>query len=154
MTSTYGTAQDFAVGPAESRRYKRLDVLRVYGFNLILLPVNLSGSFASILQLLTGEKSAFKRTPKVRNRTIAATTYLLAPIALIALCAYTVVRDVQLRQWDDLVFAGLNLVLATYAMVAFVGVGNTVVDLVTQPRSSSFEEFTFFTVFQPTSTRR
>ena len=46
-------------------------MLRIYGFNLILLPVNLSGSFASILQLLTGEKSAFKRTPKVRDRTTA-----------------------------------------------------------------------------------
>ncbi|AGZ43924.1 EAL domain-containing protein [Actinoplanes friuliensis] len=114
--------------------YKRLDVLRVYGFNLILLPVNLSGSFASILQLLTGEKSQFKRTPKVRNRTTAATSYLLAPLALIALCAYTAVRDIQLQQWDNLVFAGLNLVLATYAMVAFVGVGNTIVDLFTHLR--------------------
>jgi len=115
--------------------YKRLDVLRVYGFNLILLPVNLSGSFASILQLLTGEKSAFKRTPKVRNRTTAATTYLMAPLALIALCAWTAVRDIQLHQWDNLVFAGLNLVLATYAMVAFVGVGNTIVDLFTHLRN-------------------
>ena len=115
--------------------YKRSDVLRIYGFNLILLPVNLSGSFASILQLLTGEKSAFKRTPKVRNRTTAATSYLLAPLALVALCAYTVVRDVQLGQWDNLVFAGLNLVLSTYAMVAFVGVGNTIVDLLTHLRS-------------------
>ncbi|MFG1610606.1 EAL domain-containing protein [Actinoplanes sp. NPDC049265] len=115
--------------------YKRTDVLRIYGFNLILLPVNLSGSFASILQLLTGEKSAFKRTPKVRNRTTAATTYLLAPLALVALCAYTVVRDVQLHQWDNLVFAGLNLLLSTYAMVAFVGVGNTIVDLLTHLRS-------------------
>ena len=115
--------------------YKRLDVLRVYGFNLILLPVNLSGSFASILQLLTGEKSAFKRTPKVRNRTTAATTYLLAPLALIALCAYTVVRDVQLRQWDNLIFATLNLVLSTYAMIAFVGLGNTIVDFFTHLRS-------------------
>ncbi|MEV6634798.1 EAL domain-containing protein [Actinoplanes sp. NPDC051470] len=115
--------------------YKRSDVLRIYGFNLILLPVNLSGSFASILQLLTGEKSAFKRTPKVRNRTTAATSYLLAPLVLVALCAYTVVRDVQLGQWDNLVFAGLNLVLSTYAMVAFVGVGNTIVDLLTHLRS-------------------
>ncbi|HEX8347508.1 MAG TPA: EAL domain-containing protein [Actinoplanes sp.] len=115
--------------------YKRLDVLRVYGFNLILLPVNLSGSFASILQLLTGEKSAFKRTPKVRNRTTAATTYLLAPLALIAFCAWTAVRDVRLHQWDNLVFAGLNLVLATYAMVAYVGVGSTVVDLFTHLRN-------------------
>ena len=114
--------------------YKRIDVLRIYGFNLILLPVNLSGSFASILQLLTGEKSAFKRTPKVRNRTTAATSYLLAPLALIALCAWTAVRDVQLHNWNNLVFAGLNLVLSTYAMAAFVGFGNTVVDFLTHLR--------------------
>ncbi|MEV6342361.1 EAL domain-containing protein [Actinoplanes sp. NPDC051851] len=193
--------------------YKRIDVLRIYGFNLILLPVNLSGSFASILQLLTGEKSQFKRTPKVRDRTTAATFYLAAPTALILLCLYTAVRDIQLSNWNNLVFAGINLVLASYAMVAFVGVGNTIVDLLThlkawlyrpvkrpvrrekttvpatrhesraigdwasvlhygsvqgaaqvavrsQPpsggrraaattASSSFEEFTFFTVFQP-----
>jgi EAL domain-containing protein (putative c-di-GMP-specific phosphodiesterase class I)/cellulose synthase/poly-beta-1,6-N-acetylglucosamine synthase-like glycosyltransferase len=115
--------------------YRRTDILRIYGFNLILLPVNLSGSFASILQLLTGEKSAFKRTPKVRDRTTSATTYLLAPIALIALCAWTVVRDVQLHQWANLVFAGLNLTLSTYAMVAYVGVGNTIVDLFTHLRN-------------------
>jgi EAL domain-containing protein (putative c-di-GMP-specific phosphodiesterase class I)/cellulose synthase/poly-beta-1,6-N-acetylglucosamine synthase-like glycosyltransferase len=115
--------------------YKRVDVFRVYGFNLILLPVNLSGSFASILQLLTGEKSAFKRTPKVRDRTTAATSYLLAPLALIAFCAYTAVRDVQVHNWTNLIFAGLNLVLATYAMVAFVGVGNTIVDFFTHLRS-------------------
>jgi EAL domain-containing protein (putative c-di-GMP-specific phosphodiesterase class I) len=114
--------------------YKRIDVLRIYGFNLILLPVNLSGSFASILQLLTGEKSAFKRTPKVRNRTTAATSYLLAPLALIALCAWTSVRDVREHNWNNLVFAGLNLLLSTYAMMAFVGFGNTVVDLLTHLR--------------------
>jgi EAL domain-containing protein (putative c-di-GMP-specific phosphodiesterase class I) len=115
--------------------YKRVDVLRIYGFNLILLPVNLSGSFASILQLLTGEKSAFKRTPKVRNRTTAATSYLIAPLALIALCVWTAIRDVQLHEWANLVFAGQNLVLSTYAMVAFVGVGNTLVDLFTHLRN-------------------
>jgi EAL domain-containing protein (putative c-di-GMP-specific phosphodiesterase class I)/cellulose synthase/poly-beta-1,6-N-acetylglucosamine synthase-like glycosyltransferase len=115
--------------------YKRVDVFRIYGFNLILLPVNLSGSFASILQLLTGEKSAFKRTPKVRDRTTAATSYLLAPIALIALCLWTAYRDVQLHHWNNLIFAGLNLLLSLYAMVAFVGIGNTIVDLLTHLRS-------------------
>ncbi len=114
--------------------YRRIDVLRIYGFNLILLPVNLSGSFASILQLLTGEKSAFKRTPKVRDRTTAATSYLLAPLALIALCAWTSVRDVRDHNWNNLVFAGLNLLLSTYAMMAFVGFGNTIVDLLTHLR--------------------
>jgi EAL domain-containing protein (putative c-di-GMP-specific phosphodiesterase class I) len=109
--------------------YKRSDMLRIYGFNLILLPVNLSGSIASLLQLLTGEKSSFKRTPKVRNRTTAATSYLLLPLALIVLCAYTTWHDIYLHQWNNLVFAGLNLILSLYAMIAFVGLGNTVVDL-------------------------
>jgi EAL domain-containing protein (putative c-di-GMP-specific phosphodiesterase class I)/cellulose synthase/poly-beta-1,6-N-acetylglucosamine synthase-like glycosyltransferase len=118
--------------------YKRIDVLRIYGFNLILLPVNLSGSFASILQLLTGEKSAFKRTPKVRNRTTAATTYLILPLAMIALCGWTSVRDVQHHNWNNLVFAGLNLLLSTYAMAAFVGFGNTIVDLATHLRDWLF----------------
>ncbi|MEV6844931.1 EAL domain-containing protein [Actinoplanes sp. NPDC051411] len=109
--------------------YKRSDMLRIYGFNLILLPVNLSGSIASLLQLLTGEKSNFKRTPKVRNRTTTATSYLILPLALIVLCAYTTWHDIQLHQWNNLVFAGLNLMLSLYAMIAFVGLGNTVVDL-------------------------
>ncbi|SDT74841.1 EAL domain, c-di-GMP-specific phosphodiesterase class I (or its enzymatically inactive variant) [Actinoplanes derwentensis] len=114
--------------------YKRSDMLRIYGFNLILLPVNMSGSIASLLQLLTGEKSQFKRTPKVRDRTTAATSYLLLPLALIVFCVYTVWRDVQLGQWNNLVFATLNLTLSAYAMIAFVGPGNTIVDLLTHMR--------------------
>ncbi|MCY1137669.1 EAL domain-containing protein [Actinoplanes sp. Pm04-4] len=114
--------------------YKRSDMLRIYGFNLILLPVNLSGSIASLLQLLTGEKSAFKRTPKVRNRTTAATSYLILPLALIALCVYTVWVDIEHHLWNNLVFAALNLTLSLYAMIAFVGLGNTVVDLFTHLR--------------------
>ncbi len=109
--------------------YKRLDVLRIYGFNLILLPVNLSGSFASILQLVTGEKSAFKRTPKVRDRTTARALYILAPLALIAFATYTIFLDLRLHRWENLVYAALNAVLALYAMVAFVGLWNCVVDL-------------------------
>jgi EAL domain-containing protein (putative c-di-GMP-specific phosphodiesterase class I)/cellulose synthase/poly-beta-1,6-N-acetylglucosamine synthase-like glycosyltransferase len=115
--------------------YKRSDMLRIYGFNLILLPVNLSGSIASLLQLLTGEKSAFKRTPKVRDRTTAATSYLVLPLALIVLCVYTAWRDIELHHWNNLVFAGLNLILSLYAMIAFVGLGNTIVDLLTHLRN-------------------
>ena len=115
--------------------YKRLDVLRIYGFNLILLPVNLSGSFASILQLVTGEKSAFKRTPKVRDRTTARAFYILAPCALIALATYTIVLDLRLHRWENLVYATLNALLALYAMVAFVGITNCLVDLWLQVRS-------------------
>jgi EAL domain-containing protein (putative c-di-GMP-specific phosphodiesterase class I) len=114
--------------------YKRTDVFRIYGFNLILLPVNLSGSFASMLQLVTGEKSAFKRTPKVRDRTTARAYYVLAPFALVALSAYTIALDLRLSRWENLVYAVLNAVLAFYAIAAFVGLWNCVVDLWLQLR--------------------
>lgn len=114
--------------------YKRLDVLRIYGFNLILLPVNLSGTFASILQLITGEKSSFKRTPKVRDRTTARALFVLAPLALIAYSAWVAVLDVQRELWNHLFFAALNASLAAFAMVAFVGLRNGLVDLWVQLR--------------------
>jgi EAL domain-containing protein (putative c-di-GMP-specific phosphodiesterase class I)/cellulose synthase/poly-beta-1,6-N-acetylglucosamine synthase-like glycosyltransferase len=115
--------------------YKRLDVLRIYGFNLILLPVNLSGTFASILQLITGEKSSFKRTPKVRNRTAVSAGFILAPCALIAFATYSVVTDIHNGHWTHLFFAALNAVLALYALVAFVGIRNSIVDLWVQLRA-------------------
>lgn len=115
--------------------YKRSDILRIYGFNLILLPVNLSGTFASVLQLITGEKSAFKRTPKVRDRTTARALFILAPCALIGFATWTAVLDVSRHRWENLAYAGTNAALAAYAMVAFVGLGNSVVDLWVHLRS-------------------
>lgn len=115
--------------------YKRTDVFRIYGFNLILLAVNLSGSFASALQLVTGEKSAFKRTPKVRDRTTARAYFVLAPFALVALSLYTILLDLRLARWENLVYATLNFTLTLYAIIAFVGLGNCVVDLWLQLRS-------------------
>lgn len=115
--------------------YKRLDAVRTYGFNLILLPVNLSGTLASILQQLTGEKSSFKRTPKVRDRTTAQAWFIIAPLLLVAFSAFNAIRDIERGQWVHLFFAGLNAVLGLYGVVAFIGVRNSIVDLWVQLRS-------------------
>ncbi len=109
--------------------YKRTDAFRVYGFNLILLAVNLAGTTASILQQITGEKSSFKRTPKVRNRTTAGVLFIAAPLALVAFSAYSAVQDVRREQWAHLFFAGLNALLGLYGFVAYIGVRNSVVDV-------------------------
>src|SRR6202034_1651941 len=69
--------------------YKRLDVFRIYGFNLILLGVNLAGTLSSIVQGITASKAPFARTPKVRNRTVVAPFLLIAPYLLIGLAGYT-----------------------------------------------------------------
>ena len=61
--------------------YKRLDVLRIYGFNLILLPVNLSGTLR--LDPAAGDRREERRSsarPKVRNRTTARAIFILAPL--------------------------------------------------------------------------
>jgi cellulose synthase/poly-beta-1,6-N-acetylglucosamine synthase-like glycosyltransferase len=109
--------------------YRRRDVARIYGFNLILLPVNLAGVFRSLVQAVTGRKQAFARTPKVKARTAAPFWMVLTPFLMVGLATYTVVRDLEHGHWSHAAFAGLTGVLAAYAIVAFVGVRHAVVDL-------------------------
>jgi cellulose synthase/poly-beta-1,6-N-acetylglucosamine synthase-like glycosyltransferase len=109
--------------------YRRRDVARIYGFNLILLPVNLAGVARSLVQAVTGRKQAFARTPKVRQRTAAPFWMVLTPFLMVGLAAFTVVRDFEHEHWSHMVFAGLTGLLVLYAIVAFVGVRHAVVDL-------------------------
>jgi cellulose synthase/poly-beta-1,6-N-acetylglucosamine synthase-like glycosyltransferase len=109
--------------------YKPLDVLRVYAFNLLLLAVNLAGWASSIAQGLTGAKGQFRRTPKVRSRTVPALLFVLFPYALIALSLVTLRQDVQLHHWVNAFFAAANALLAAYAIVAFIGLRHSIGDV-------------------------
>jgi cellulose synthase/poly-beta-1,6-N-acetylglucosamine synthase-like glycosyltransferase len=108
--------------------YKRLDVLRIYGFNLVLLPVNLAGVLGSMLQAITGDKTPFGRTPKVRDRTIPPFSFVLTPYLVVALAAYTVVHDIHGERWNNLVYAAINAFLASYAILAFIGIRYSLFD--------------------------
>ncbi|XVQ84440.1 glycosyltransferase family 2 protein [Microbispora siamensis] len=108
--------------------YKRLDVFRIYGFNLVLLPVNLAGTLSSIVQGITASKAAFARTPKVHDRTVAPPTFVVAPYLLVALAAYTFYTAYRHHLAVNMAYAGLNVALACYAIVAFIGLRNSVVD--------------------------
>jgi chitodextrinase len=108
--------------------YKRIDVLRIYGFNLILLGVNLAGTFSSIVQGITASKASFARTPKVKDRTVVPPFLLLAPYVLIGLAGYTLYRAYVHHLTENFVYAALNVVLACYAVKAFIGLRNTIVD--------------------------
>jgi cellulose synthase/poly-beta-1,6-N-acetylglucosamine synthase-like glycosyltransferase/chitodextrinase len=109
--------------------YKHLDVLRIYGFNLVLLGVNLAGTLSSIVQGITASKSAFARTPKVRNRTVVPPFLLVAPYLLITLAGYTFYRAYVHNLTENLCYAALNVILACYAVKAFIGLRNSLVDL-------------------------
>lgn len=109
--------------------YRASDVLRIYGFNLILLPVNLAGVLKSIEQAITSRKIAFARTPKVRNRTAAPALYVIAPYLIIAFSLFTLWRDAVAGNWGNAAFAAFNSVLAIWATISYIGVGASLVDM-------------------------
>jgi cellulose synthase/poly-beta-1,6-N-acetylglucosamine synthase-like glycosyltransferase len=110
-------------------RYRFSDIFLIYGFNLILLPVNLAGTFKSLQQAVTTKKIPFARTPKVKNRTATAWPYLLAPLLIVAFSLFTLWRNIEGHNWGNAAFAGLNALAASLAIVAYIGVKNMFVDL-------------------------
>ncbi|HET9075617.1 MAG TPA: glycosyltransferase family 2 protein [Acidimicrobiales bacterium] len=108
--------------------YKWLDVARIYGFNLILLPVNLAGVVATLVQAITASKAAFARTPKVRDRTVTPPLFLVSPFVLAGLAGYTFLYAYQHGRRENMAYAALNVVLTLYAIVAFIGLRNCAVD--------------------------
>ena len=108
--------------------YKRIDVARIYGFNLILLPVNLAGTVSSLVQGITASKATFARTPKVHDRTVVPPFFVFAPYLLIGVAAFTFYSAYRHLHVENMVYAAVNLILAAYATVAFIGLRNSIVD--------------------------
>lgn len=112
-----------------SMGYRGTDVIRIYGFNLILLPVNLAGVLKSLQQAFTGKKIPFARTPKIKDRTATPIPYLVAPILIIAFSGFTFVRDFTEGNWANAAFAAVNASLTAVATMSYIGVGAMIVDL-------------------------
>lgn len=108
--------------------YHYSDVLRIYGFNLILLPVNLAGVLKSLQQALTAKKIPFARTPKVKDRTAAGLPFVISPILIIGFSLFTFWRNVEGENWGNAAFAGFNAVTALWATIAYIGPKNMLVD--------------------------
>jgi cellulose synthase/poly-beta-1,6-N-acetylglucosamine synthase-like glycosyltransferase len=109
--------------------YKRTDVFRIYGLNLLLLPVNVSGVVKSLGQAIGGQKIAFARTPKVRNRTTAPISFVGIPYLIVGFSVFTVWRDLEEGHYPHAAFAAANALLCMYAIVAFVGLRHSLVDI-------------------------
>lgn len=110
-------------------RYKYSDIFRIYGFNLILLPVNIAGVIKSMQQALTAKKIPFARTPKVKNRTAAGLAFVLSPLLIVAFSVFTLWRNIQGENWGNAAFAGFNAITAIWAIGAYIGFGNLLVDV-------------------------
>lgn len=108
--------------------YRTIDILRIYGFNLILLPVNLAGVLKSIEQALTGKKIPFARTPKVRNRTATQLLYVVAPYAIVIFSVFTAWWNILHENWGTAAFAAFNATLAAWAIVENIGILESLAD--------------------------
>lgn len=110
-------------------RYNYSDIIRIYGFNLILLPVNIAGTFKSLEQALSTKKTPFARTPKVKDRTSAALPYVLSPLFIVGFSVFTLWRNIQGENWGNAAFAGFNAFAATWAIFSYIGIKNMLVDI-------------------------
>jgi cellulose synthase (UDP-forming) len=127
-----GAALPYFIAMASDLRlcgHRYLDVFRIYGFNLVLLPVNLAGVLKSVQQSFTGEKIPFARTPKVRNRTAAPAMYVVVPYLIVLYSVITAWRDYHHENWGNFAFAVFNAVLALGAIRAYIGIWNSLVDM-------------------------
>ena len=122
--------------------FKRTDVVRVYAFNLVMLPINLVGAVKSLYQMATGRKYSFARTPKVKSRTTSKLGFAAFPYVLIGWSGWTVYRDLNNGHVPHAVFAGLNAVLCLYGLIAFIGVRNSLVDIAVRAGTAFTKEVT------------
>ena len=106
------------------------DIFRIYGFNLVLLAVNIAGVVKSIQQALTNTKIPFARTPKVQNRTAAPGIYVFVPLVIVGFSIVTFMRDYQAENWGNAIFAATNATLCLYAILAYIGVQAAITDMV------------------------
>ena len=111
-------------------RYRNVvDFLRIYAFNLLLLPVHLGGALKSVQQLLTGKKIPFRRTPKVLGRTSAPALYVALEYGLLLLCCVTGLLYASQGRWLSAAFALVNGALYGYAISSFIGLSESLQDL-------------------------
>lgn len=97
------------------------DLPRVYGMNLLLITVNLTGMLKSLKQAVTGARSAFTRTPKVPGRTAAPPIQIIMPVLILPCVLISCIRLLVHSEWAYSAYGLTNLVCLGYALYSYVG---------------------------------
>ncbi|HVZ14437.1 MAG TPA: glycosyltransferase family 2 protein [Bauldia sp.] len=109
--------------------YRFRDIVAVSALNLMLLPVSLAGVLASIVQMATGRKAAFARTPKVAGRTAVHPVYILFNAGMLGLMIDYTVAGIEAGDLAGIVVPAVNVVLYGYGLQRFIGLKAGVLDL-------------------------
>jgi cellulose synthase/poly-beta-1,6-N-acetylglucosamine synthase-like glycosyltransferase len=109
--------------------YRFRDLFAVSSLNLMLLPVSLAGVLASVLQLTTGHKAAFARTPKVAGRTAVHPVYILFNLGMFGLMSIYVAESAGAGDALGAIVPGVNVLLFGYGLWRFIGIRDGIADL-------------------------
>jgi cellulose synthase (UDP-forming) len=102
--------------------YDWWDLPRMYGLNLLLIPINLAGLLKSLYQGMTGRQSAFVRTPKVPDRTAAPAVHVLIPTLIFICIVASTAKAMAAGGWAYGVFGIINAFSLGYAILWYVGI--------------------------------
>jgi cellulose synthase (UDP-forming) len=109
--------------------YRWRDLLRVYALTLLLVPVNLAGVYRSLEQIITGRKSPFSRTPKIKGRTAAPACHLLSLGALTATAMVSAGANLWSGNLLFFSFCAINACFFLYGFLSLIGWREAVVDI-------------------------
>jgi hypothetical protein len=109
--------------------YEARDFPRLLALNLLLLSVNVTGTFKAIGRALMAREQIFLRTPKSRQRTAIPTGYALAAMTMPVLVILAAAVDLRHREWSFAILCTFNAILLTYGLVAFLGLRQAAKDV-------------------------
>lgn len=121
----------FALYGLDLRRlgYRFRDVFTVCALNLMLLPVGFAGVGMSVVQMITGRKGRFVRTPKIADRTLVPPLFFLFNFGMSLLMLRYLVEGVIARDYLGTVVPAVNVTFYLYGMSRFVGLDEGFVDV-------------------------
>lgn len=109
--------------------YRFRDLFAVSSLNLMLLPVSLAGVLASIVQMVTGRKAAFARTPKIAGRTAVHPIYILFNLGMFALMGGYTADGIASGDLLATIVPAANVLLYGYGLWRFIGIADGARDL-------------------------
>lgn len=108
--------------------YRFTDLLPVSALNLILLPVALAGVAESVVQLVTGRKTSFIRTPKVEGRTAVPAIYVIFYLLILSYMFSSLFGAAVAGEYGAMLSPGVNAFLVLYGTARFIGFGHALQD--------------------------
>jgi cellulose synthase/poly-beta-1,6-N-acetylglucosamine synthase-like glycosyltransferase len=109
--------------------YRLRDLPGVYALSLLLVPVSLSGVYASLRQAIRGQRAPFRRPPKVTSGAAASPGCLAVEYALCLYCIGAAVSELAHGRTAHGVFALANGLLWSYGVCALIGLRASVEEL-------------------------